>query len=451
MEQQVRFCTSADGTRIAYATYGEPAARALVAVQAFEAAQEHSWNDPGVRALYEGLASGRRLVTFDFRGVGGSQRDVDDLTIPALVDDVAAVVDQLGLETFDLTGWFNGGALAAAYAVEHPERVRRFVLWHPLIRASGPPLRGLLDLVQSVRANWSLARRSWATIAYPNGPAELQRWFSNMLRDSLAPEVAARHFEVIAEFDGSAILGNVQAPTLVLAQAGRHVLEIASIRAVASLIPDARLVTLEGDWGTLIGDPSQLLAAIRSFLDEADAESQAVESRPATGLVSILFTDMESSTALTQQLGDAGAQEVRRAHNDIVRSALTANGGSEIKHTGDGIMASFATASSALYCAITIQQGVAAHKEEHPDSPLGVYIGINAGEPIAEEQDLFGTSVDLAKRICDHAEPGQILASDVVRQLAAGKDFLFSDLGETELRGFEDPVKIWEVRWRESG
>jgi adenylate cyclase len=119
-------------------------------------------------------------------------------------------------------------------------------------------------------------------------------------------------------------------------------------------------------------------------------------------------------------------------------------------------MASFATASSALNAAIAIQRGVAAHKEEHPDSPLGVYVGLNAGEPIAEDDpdgrvDLFGTSVDLAARLVDHAQPGQIVVADVVRQLAAGKDFLFSNLGETELRGFKDPIKLWELRWQEEG
>ncbi len=113
-------------------------------------------------------------------------------------------------------------------------------------------------------------------------------------------------------------------------------------------------------------------------------------------------------------------------------------------------MASFPSASGALQAAIAIQRAVAAHVEEHPDPPLGVYIGLNAGEPIAEEQDLFGTAVDLARRICDHAQPGEILVSDVVRQLAAGKDFLFADQGDVALRGFEDPVRLYEVHWRES-
>ena len=188
----------------------------------------------------------------------------------------------------------------------------------------------------------------------------------------------------------------------------------------------------------------------KSFLAEG---KEAAEPPSPGGFATILFTDMASSTTLADQLGDAKAQEVRRNHNDIVRSALAKNSGSEIKHTGDGIMASFPTASSALDCAIAIQRGVAAHKEEHPESPLGVYVGLNAGEPIAEGDpegriDLFGTSINLAARICDHAEAGQILAANVVRELAAGKDFLFSDLGETELRGFEDPVKLWELRWQ---
>jgi adenylate cyclase len=108
-------------------------------------------------------------------------------------------------------------------------------------------------------------------------------------------------------------------------------------------------------------------------------------------------------------------------------------------------MASFASASAALECAITVQRGVA----ERDDANLGVHIGLNAGEPIVDERDLFGTSVDLARRVCDEASGGEILVSDVVRQLAAGKDFLFSDRGVADLKGFDEPVRLFEVAWRE--
>ena len=161
----------------------------------------------------------------------------------------------------------------------------------------------------------------------------------------------------------------------------------------------------------------------------------------ASSLVTILFTDMEGSTTLTQRLGDAKAQEVLRTHNRIVRDALKAHSGSEIKHTGDGIMASFASASRALECAIAIQRTLAQHNVT-AEEPIRVRIGLNAGEPVAEEKDLFGTAVQLAARICAHAEPGEILAPIVVRELAAGKGFLFSDRGDVVLRGFEDPVRL---------
>jgi adenylate cyclase len=190
-----------------------------------------------------------------------------------------------------------------------------------------------------------------------------------------------------------------------------------------------------------------MAAAIDSFLnevDEGERPGQPATHQPTGGLATILFTDLASSTALTQRLGDAKAQELVRAHNTIVREALASCGGTEIKHTGDGIMASFGSASGALECAVAIQRAVA----ERGDPNLGVHIGLNAGEPIVDERDLFGTSVDLARRVCDEASGGEILVSDVVRQLAAGKEFLFSDRGVAALKGFDEPVRLFEVRWR---
>jgi class 3 adenylate cyclase len=181
----------------------------------------------------------------------------------------------------------------------------------------------------------------------------------------------------------------------------------------------------------------------------------------AGGLCTILFTDVEGSTALTQRLGDAKAREVLRAHERIVREALQAHGGSEVKALGDGFMASFSSATRALECAIAMQKafadwnagvgaGLAPPDGAASSAPtIRVRIGLNAGEPIAEEKDLFGTAVNMAARIAAEAEGGEILASDVVRQLVAGKGFLFSDRGEVELKGFEEPVRLYEVRWRE--
>jgi class 3 adenylate cyclase len=155
---------------------------------------------------------------------------------------------------------------------------------------------------------------------------------------------------------------------------------------------------------------------------------------------------MESSTALTGHLGDERAQELLRAHNQIVRGALTRHGGSEIKHTGDGIMASFASASGGLECAMEIQRRVA-ERNERAEVPFGVRIGLNSGEPVAEESDLFGTAVQLAARISGHAEAGQVLVSNVVRELVSGKGFLFADRGSVPLKGFEEPIRLFELHY----
>jgi class 3 adenylate cyclase len=455
MELQTRFCTSADGTRIAYTSLGD--GPPLVVLSGWGPAFEEAFEEPEIRIWYERVAHARRAVMYDRRGLGGSQREVDDLSLDAQVADLDAVVDHLELDRTDMIGFHDGAAVAVAYAARYPERVSRLVLWAPYPRGADVVSHGQAQaMVELTRQNWSLARRAIADIVYPSGPTELQRRTAGRLRRAISSEMAARYIELTTTVDVVDFLPQVKAPTLVLHRRGNRNVPSRAGRDVASLIPDARFVALEGDIADACRGDLSYLDIMMEFLDEGRPREPAPEPKE-TGpgdVHTILFTDMESFTALTQRLGDAKAQEVRRAHNDIVRTALSANRGSEVKHTGDGIMASFTTASSALDCGIAIQRGVAAHKAEHPDSPLGVYVGLNAGEPIAEDDpdgrvDLFGTSVDLAARICEHARPGQILASDVVRQLAAGKQFLFSDLGETELRGFEDPVKLWELRWQE--
>jgi class 3 adenylate cyclase len=450
MEPQIRFCTSADGTRIGYATLGE--GPPLVQVNPWGGDLGREWGNPDCRPALESLSRGRLYVGFDRRGVGASQREVDVFSLEAQVADVAAVVDQLGLERFDLWGILDGAAISVAYAAEHPERISRLALWSPypcgveILRPGAA--RGLVELI---RGNWSLARRAIAAVVFPSGPTELQRWYSESLRPSLSPEVAAKCVEFYATVDVRALLPRVKAPTLVLHRRGNRDAPISAAMAVAALVPDARFVALEGDMDhPWLGDISHV-ETMTQFLDEGRSEGRMAKPSAASSLVTILFTDMEGSTSLTQRLGDAKAQEVVRTHNRIVRDGLKTHSGSEIKHTGDGIMASFASASRALECSIDIQRALAQHNESNPDMPIGVRIGLNAGEPVAEEEDLFGTAVQLASRICAQAEPGEILAPIVVRELAAGKGFLLADRGDVALRGFEDPVRLYEVRWREEG
>ena len=195
----------------------------------------------------------------------------------------------------------------------------------------------------------------------------------------------------------------------------------------------------------------EVLNGVKNFLTEADRETSAERVSGDESVHTILFTDVEGSTALTERLGDEKARELLREHERITREALKAHGGAEVKTMGDGFMTSFGSAVRALECAVAIQEAFAGHNESAKE-PIKVRIGLNAGEPIAEDDpggrgDLFGTAVNMAARIAAQADGGEILVSDVVRQLVAGKKFLFSDRGETELRGFEDPVRVHEVRW----
>jgi adenylate cyclase len=252
-------------------------------------------------------------------------------------------------------------------------------------------------------------------------------------------------------------------PTLVIHRRGDAIVPFELGREIAAGIPGARFLPVDGRNHALLSDADlPVMGLMAKAIDEFVGEGQqAVTAAMPPGMVTILFTDMEGSTTLTQRVGDARAQALLRAHNTIVRDALKAHGGSEIKHTGDGVMASFPTASRALECAIAVQQGFAernASLPAHPEpvegraEPIRVRIGLNAGEPVAEEEDLFGTAVQLAARVCARAEPGQVLVSNVVRELSAGKGFLFSDQGDIVLRGFEDPVRLYELRWEpESG
>jgi len=180
----------------------------------------------------------------------------------------------------------------------------------------------------------------------------------------------------------------------------------------------------------------------------AAALDSLVHAEEAQPLRIILVTDMQSSTGLIQRWGDEKAHELIRLHNAIIRDCLRAYRGTEVTHTGDGIEASFAAASSAVECAMAIHSAFAKYNQEHPAHPMQVRIGINAGEPILTEGRLFGTAVHMAFRICARAQPGQILISDVVHRLVAGKDFTFADRGRVALKGFPGRLRLYEVQWQ---
>jgi len=457
MEPRIQYAKTTDGVSIAFFTLGE----GMPLVSAPHVGVNHiqlEWQWPEYRAFLERLAQKARLVGYDLRGFGLSDRGLTDFSLDARVADLEAVADRLQLDRFVLFGNNDSGPVTIAYATRHPERVSHLVLWCAWARYWDVFSASQYDAIRSlVDRNWELYTETVAHASAGWSESEAASRIASLLRQCVAPEVYRAAAQATSEFDVTALLPHVRSPTLVFHRREYPLVGVDIATGLASRIPDARLVLLEGASAIpFLGDTGALSRAIDEFLSEGE-EATALAPAPS-GLVTILFTDIEGSTTLTQRLGDAKAQEVLRTHNAIVREALKAHGGTEVKTMGDGFMASFSSATRALECAIAMQRAFAEHNEallrqaqdEHTEPvEVRVRIGLNAGEPIAEDEDLFGTAVILAARVAAKAEGGEILASDVVRQLVAGKGFLFSDRGDVVLRGFEDPARLYEVRWRE--
>jgi class 3 adenylate cyclase len=455
MMPSIQYARTEDDVSIAYWTLGTGSP--IIADVGQWSHTQREWDIADRAAWFERQAENHTLIRFDHRGTGLSDRHVDDFSLEAFGRDIDAVMQHVGIEQTALLALGTGHRPLVAYAASHPEQVSQLILWHTTFLGEQP--LSLQALTQIRDTDWEFytdALVLWVQ-GWTSGEASAQ--ISSMFRDAVTPEVA-RAIQEAQDVDVGPLLEQLTMPTLLLYRPGARDYSEDMPRSIASRIPHARSVFFDGStYAWYLPDSERFVSTIDEFIAEHSPQPEPEpEAQPdavrAQELVSdtqiVLFTDIEGSSALASRYGDDHAHEVRRAHDKIVREALKERRGKEIKHTGDGIMAAFGMASQGLDSAIAIQQGVAAYNEEHPKYPLSIYIGLNAGEPIAENEDLFGTSVDLAARICDYADAGTILTSDVVRQLVAGKHYLFADRGHSDIRGMEEPIRLWEVRWQET-
>ena len=447
MEQQIRFCTSADGTQLAYAAYCDGDALPVVRVSSWIVTEELNWDDLGFREITEGLAPGGCLYSYDRRGIGASQRNVEDVSLEAQVEDLAAIVDHAGLDRCHLAGWLDGTAVCIAYAAQYPKRVARLALQMPMTRGddSWPPetIRSLIELVGS---NWPLARRSLADLYHPYGSAEHRRTLKDGLEQGVSAEIAAKYLTLVSSYDISSYMPNVQAPTLVLADRSQGARSVASISAVAARIPRAQLIKKEAAGLNPKATPRTVTELMREFLyDASPADAAAMDT--SSRLTVILFADIANSTGLTEELGDAAFREKARALDIALRDAISRAGGTAIegKLLGDGVLATFNAAREAIACA------QACH-EVGSSVDLKLHVGIHAGDVIREDApdgraNVFGGAVNVAARISDASEPGETLVSGTVRELArTSAGVSFEDRGERKLKGVSDAVRVFAVR-----
>jgi class 3 adenylate cyclase len=446
-EGEVRYCTTVDGVRIAYSAEGEGPPLLFPPIFVGSFALHHL--APSMQAIGRQIRADRQFILYDLRGTGLSQRDVADVSLETAVLDTEAVVNAVGSNRVSVWGASFGGPRAIAFAATHPDRVERLVLSSTFVRISDVLSSEILrSFAQLARANWEVASRVFADMAVRRRDEreglDWARWF----RESISGEMMARLVESHATLDVSDQLPRLRCPTLIVAELTGSLYPFAGAQYLAQTIPAATLLPLETQ-SDITGLVPEAVSAIIDFLNDAPR----ARLRPATvtaepGFQTILFTDVVENTALLRRIGDDAWRAVMREHEEIVRAALKAHGGREISTSGDGFFASFRSSVRALQCAVEIQRTLAM-RNETAGHPVEVRIGLNAGEPIEEGEEVLGTAVTMAARIMSQAGAGEILVSDVVRQLVGGKGFLFADRGDYVAKGFEEPVRVYEVRWRE--
>jgi class 3 adenylate cyclase len=309
------------------------------------------------------------------------------------------------------------------------------------------PRDNLMSLLGLIETNWELASQLFADLEMRDVAPEYGVLAGAEIKRNISASTAHRWLEgLYASTDVTDILPEVKVPTLVLHRMDDALFPFAGAQEMAARIPNVRLVALPGKGHLFIGDDvPQSVQAIIEFLDEGSEKSKVTESlRPTQTFRTILFTDLVGHTEMMRRLGDDRGREVLREHERITRELLKQYGGAEVKTMGDGFMASFSSVTKAMDCAIALQQAFAAHEGE----PLQVRVGLNAGEPIEEDGDLFGSTVIMASRIAAKAGVGEILIPEPLRHLLTGKSYVYADRGETMLKGFEDAVRLYEVRWQ---
>ena len=437
-EREVRYCTTEDGVRIAYWVRGdgEPLvwqslfiAQMSAQVDAYEEMQATHFIEKGVS-----------IIRFDPRGVGLSQRHLEDFSLEARVRDLDAVVRALRFTAFDLVGDMWSGPVAVAYAVRFRRRVRRLILSRTYAKAADITSRERWGpLVELARTNWRMAAEVFAGIDNPNRDEAAIRT-NRLLGESMHGDDAAKWLAQQYEIDVTSLLPLVRQPTLVVSSKDDRSIRFELTRDLAARIPQARFLELKGRGLEL---SEQQMAAISDFILPATSSAD-IHVPSSISVRTVLFTDLVGHTQMMSRLGDDRGRAVLREHETITRSVLKQHGGTEIKTMGDGFMASFGSVTKAVECAVALQRAFADREGES----LSVRVGLNAGEPIEEDGDLFGATVILASRIAAKADGGEILVADTVRGLCSGKGFLFADRGEFVAKGFEEPVRVYEVRWR---
>ena len=408
---ETRYARSADGTNLAYQVGGDGPLD-LVFVHSGAIPLDLLSEDPGFLRIRKRLESFSRTLWIDARGLGASEGDpLDSLAGEIFDGDFAAVLDTVGFDRPALVAEATSGGRAIHFSATHPERVSALVLVnsfaHYLREDDYPWGFARQDLVRRVAAT----KETWGTAPYlemvaPSRVADerFRAWYTRSVRFGTGPDQAANVVRASYEVDVRALLPSISVPTLVLHREGNRVIYLGAGRYMAGSIPNAKFVVFPGDDHLFfVGDTDALVDEIEEFLTgvRSGAEGDVV-------LAAVMFTDIVASTEHQARVGPREWSRLTDHHDAMVRSALARHRGHEVKTTGDGFLATFDSTGRALRCAADILAGA-------KDIGLILRAGVHTGEVEERVNDIAGLAVTIAKRVCDLAGPGQVLASETVR------------------------------------
>jgi class 3 adenylate cyclase len=428
------------GVNIAYQTVGH-GPRDLVLVPGWVSNIDLFWEEPALARMLTRLASFSRLILFDKRGTGLSDRVSDMPTLEVRMDDVRAVMDAVGSQRAALFGYSEGGPMCALFAATYPSRAEALIMGGAYARRSkapdypwGPTREDFLAFADEVERDWG--GPVGIELRWPSQARDerSRQWWARWLRASASPAAAAAVLRMNIDIDIRHVLPAVRVPTLLLHSRNDRVVEFGASQYMREHIADAKLVELHGvdhvPWGC---DSEVILDEIEEFLTGA-----RLCAEPDRLLVTVLFTDIVSATERAAVLGDRRWHDLLESHHTLVRRELERFRGREIDTAGDGFLATFDGPARAVRCACAITREVRA---------LGLEIraGLHTGECEVIDGKVGGIAVHTGARVAAHARTGEVLVSSTVKDLVAGSGLSFQDRGTQRLKGIPDEWRLFAV------
>jgi pimeloyl-ACP methyl ester carboxylesterase len=436
MVPETRYARSGD-VNIAYQVTGEGPID-LVYVMGWVSNLEAFWQEPTVASFFNRLASFSRLILFDKRGTGLSDRvPIDRLpTLEQRMDDVRAVMDAAGSERAALFGVSEGGPMCSVFAASFPQRTSALVMYGSYAKRVWDPEYPWAPTPEERERWYTVLEQEWGSgadveILAPSADERFRDWWSRYLRMSASPGAAVALGRMNTAIDIRQLLSAIRVPTLILHRTGDRDIDVRGSRWMAGQIAGAKYVELPGD------DHLPWVGGQDGILDEVEEFLTGVRRGPDPDrvLATILFTDIIDSTQRASELGDRGWRDLLEQHHRVVRAELERYRGREIDNAGDGFCASFDGPARAIRCALAIREDL--HR-----IGLDVRAGIHTGECEVLHDKLAGVAIHVAARIAASGGRGEVRVSGTVCDLVAGSGIAFQHLGPTALKGLPG---VWQL------